>query len=329
MKHETKSPTTIDGPVIETRNLTRAFGRLEAVRLLDLAVAPGRIVALLGRNGAGKTTALRMIANLIRPTVGEARVFGKPVARLTEADRTRLGYVSENQDLPDWMTLQQLIRFFKPMYPNWDDAFCERLVALFDLPLDRPLKHQSRGMRMKAAFLSSLAYHPELLILDEPFSGLDLAVREDLLDAMIELTAQEKWTILISSHDIDEIERLADEIAFIEEGRLVLREELDVLQSRCRDISVEGVASLPPDLPARWVHPHIRGGAVQFLETRYDEARTRADIARFFPENTGIEIRPGTLKAIHLAFLRALKTNPPANLNEIWNHESATELASV
>ncbi len=128
-------------------------------------------------------------------------------------DKARSGIAAsaeENQRLPEWMTVEQLINFCRPMYPTWDPAFCTKLLEEFDLPLDRKLKHLSRGMKMKAALLTSLAYRPRLLVLDEPFSGLDPLVRDEVIRGMLELTEQENWTVLISSHDIDEVERLAD-----------------------------------------------------------------------------------------------------------------------
>ncbi len=159
---------------------------------LNWQVGQGTVTALLGKNGAGKTTTLRMLANLIRPTRGEARVFDKPASSLNSADFAKLGYVAESQSLAEWMSLAYLLNYLKPMYPTWDDAFCDRLVDLFELPLDRCIRELSRGMRMKAAFVSSLAYRPELLLLDEPFSGLDTIVREDLIDALLDLTEQER-----------------------------------------------------------------------------------------------------------------------------------------
>ncbi len=196
--------------VITTQNLTRRYGEVAAVSGLTLTVPEGSIYAFLGANGAGKTTTIKTLMNILTPSSGSARVLGVNSTLLGPKEFAQIGYVSENQRLPEWMTVEQLINFCRPMYPTWDPAFCTKLLEEFDLPLDRKLKHLSRGMKMKAALLTSLAYRPRLLVLDEPFSGLDPLVRDEVIRGMLELTEQENWTVLISSHDIDEVERLAD-----------------------------------------------------------------------------------------------------------------------
>jgi ABC-2 type transport system ATP-binding protein len=228
---------------IETVNLTRRFGRLDAVEGLNLSVETGNIFALIGPNGAGKTTTIKLLLNLLRPTRGRAFVLGTDAQRLGPRELARIGYVSENQRLPDWMTPSQLIAYVRPFYPTWDDTLCRKLRH--DLALnadDMPLRALSRGTRMKAALLVSLAYRPELIILDEPFTGLDPLVREELIRALLELTGEYRWTTLISSHDIDEVERLADAIAFIDKGRIVFTESVQTLieqhQLPLRDIFV-------------------------------------------------------------------------------------------
>ena len=157
--------------VIETKELSKTYKRDEVVKDLSLSVPKGSIYAFVGPNGAGKTTTIKMIMNLIRPTSGSAVILGTPSNKLKPAQLQRIGYVSENQELPLRMTVQQLLDYCRPLYPDWDDAFCEELKQQFDLPLNRKLRQMSRGDRIKAALLSSLAYRPELLVLDEPFSG--------------------------------------------------------------------------------------------------------------------------------------------------------------
>src|SRR4051812_12855846 len=165
--------------IIETKNLTRRFGRAEAVHGVNLVVPAGSVFALLGSNGAGKTTTIKMLVNLLRPSAGEARVLGVDSRKLGERELAQLGYVSENQQLPLWMTVRQFFDYCRPFYPTWDRALEKTLLARFDLPLGRKLAQLSRGMLMKAALLSSLAYRPKLLVLDEPFSGLDPLVRDE------------------------------------------------------------------------------------------------------------------------------------------------------
>ena len=226
--------------IIETENLTRRFGRTEAVHDLTLAVPEGSVCALLGSNGAGKSTTIKLLMNLILPTAGAARVLGVDTRKLGERERAQIGYVSENQQMPLWMTVRQLLDYCRPFYPTWDRELEKNLLAQFALPEDRKLKHLSRGMLMKAALLSSLAYRPKLLVLDEPFSGLDPLVREEFVRGMLEVSERGNWTVLVSSHDIEEVERLCDRVVLLDAGRKTLDETTEALQARFRRVEITG-----------------------------------------------------------------------------------------
>jgi len=217
---------------IETAGLTRRYGRLEVVQSLDLHVPAGSIFALVGPNGAGKTTTIKMLMNLVKPTRGSATIASVDSRRLTSRDFQRIGYVSENQQLPDWMTTAELLDHCKPFYPTWDDALGRRLLGSFALPTDVRITKLSRGGRMKAALLTALAFRPDVLVLDEPFSGLDPLVRDQLTQTLLALAAERPFTVFVSSHDLDEIERLATEIAFIDAGRVLLSESVATLLER-------------------------------------------------------------------------------------------------
>ena len=232
-------------PAIETHRLTCTFGSVEAVRDLDLRIPTGMAFALLGRNGAGKTTTLKLVAGLLRPRSGEARVLGTPSTRLGPAEWQRIGYVSENQRLYEWMTGDELLAFLRPFYPTWDRDLEATLRRRLSLRLDRKLRHCSRGERMKVAVTSALAFRPRLLILDEPFTGLDALVREELMGGLLEITAQDEWSVFFATHDVEEVERLADQVGVLDAGRLQLSESLADLQGRFRRIFV----SLPAPLP--------------------------------------------------------------------------------
>jgi ABC-2 type transport system ATP-binding protein len=272
---------------------------------LDWQIHQGTVTALLGKNGAGKTTTLSMLANLIRPTRGEALIFGTPVTKLVSSDFAKLGYVSESQQLPEWMSIAYLLDYLKPMYPTWDDAFCAKLVELFEMPLDRKIKHLSRGMRMKAAFVSSLAYRPELLLLDEPFSGLDTIVREDLIDALLDLTEQERWTIVISSHDIDDIERLVDHVAILNHGRLLLHEPIEAIQERFREISFLTIHDDEALIESGWLGYQQQGERVSFTETAFEEERSLALLREKYPDLRDLSVNRVPLKAAYVSLLRA------------------------
>ncbi|HEY8965786.1 MAG TPA: ABC transporter ATP-binding protein [Candidatus Methylacidiphilales bacterium] len=207
--------------VIETEGLNCRFRGVHAVRDLTLSVPEGSTYAFLGTNGAGKTTTIKALLNLVEPAAGRAALFGVPSAKLGPEELAKIGYVSENQKLPEGLTVKELAAYGKALYPTWDDAFCAELVARLGLPLDRKLKGFSRGMKMKAA-----------LLLDEPFAGLDPLVREEFIEALRDLSKGEGWTVFLSSHDMDEVERLADWIGVIDSGRLVASESRADLLAR-------------------------------------------------------------------------------------------------
>jgi len=292
--------------LVETHHLTRRYWRTEAVHDLNLAVPEGSIYALLGANGAGKTTTIKVLMNLLAPSAGEARVLGVDSRRLAPAQRAQIGYVSEDQRPPLWMTVRQLLDYCRPFYPTWDPALEAALLRQFALPVDRPLKHLSRGMRMKAALLSSLAYRPKLLVLDEPFSGLDPLARDDLVRGVLEASEQGDWTVLISSHDIEEVERLADHVALLESGRLQFAEPTESLLGRFRRIEVSLAGDRPPaGAPASgWLEWEWEGGRVRFIETRFDrDATDRACRERF--SSAAFTVHPMTLREIFITLARA------------------------
>jgi len=164
--------------IIRTENLTKRYRHNEALHGVTLEVPAGSVFALVGPNGAGKSTAIKTVMNILQPSVGRAEVLGVDSRQLRAEQLARIGYVSENQKLPGWMKVGYFLQYCKPFYPAWSDDDVAELVRGYGLPLDRPLKALSRGMRVKAALAASLAYRPELIVLDEPFSGLDVLVRE-------------------------------------------------------------------------------------------------------------------------------------------------------
>jgi ABC-2 type transport system ATP-binding protein len=291
--------------IIETQNLTRRYGKAEAVAGLDLAVPQGSVCALLGPNGAGKSTTIKLLMNLLQPTAGSARVLGVDSRKLGPKEFAQIGYVSENQELPLWMTVRQLLDYCRPFYPTWDRALEKALLAQFTLPEDRKLKHLSRGMLMKAALLSSLAYRPKLLVLDEPFSGLDPLVREEFVRGVLEVSALGEWTVLVSSHDIDEVERLADRVALLDGGKLRVNESTDELLARYRRVEVTlGDAGAKLDAtPATWLEVERAGNLVRFVENRYDATATERACRERFADAT-VSARAMSLREIFLVLAR-------------------------
>ena len=290
---------------IHADNLTCRYGRTEAVANLTFTVPEGNLVALLGPNGAGKTTTIRMLMNIVRPTRGAATVLGVDTRRLGVGELQAIGYVSENQKLPGWMTVAQLFDFCRPLYPAWDEHLCAKLTDEFDLPLQTKISRLSRGMRVKAALVSSLSYRPRLLVLDEPFSGLDPVVRDDLVRGVLELAGEERWSVLISSHDLDEVERLVDSVGFLDGGRLVLMEPLAELHKRFRRVELTTPEALPslPVTTRHWTGLQRSGRVVRFVETRYVEAISERNILEAFPE-AAVELHRMTLREIFVAVAR-------------------------
>jgi ABC-2 type transport system ATP-binding protein len=295
---------------IETHHLTRRFAHTEAVHDLDLVVPAGSVCALLGPNGAGKTTTIKLLMNLLRPTAGEARVLGVSSTCLGPPELAQIGYVSENQELPLWMSVRQLVDYCRPLYPTWDRALERKLLDQFALPPERKLRHLSRGMTMKAALLVALAYRPKLVVLDEPFSGLDPLVRDEFVSGLLEIADAGDWTVLISSHDIDEVERLADRVALLDCGRLRLQETTETLQARFRRIDVhlnDGPAHLDTP-PPTWLALQRSGERVQFIATDYSPHRTEAACRERFP-NAAVSAQPMSLREIFVALTRGARAS--------------------
>ncbi len=294
--------------VIETHDLTLRYGQTEALSSLTLSVPKGSVFALLGANGAGKTTAIKVLMNLLHPSGGSASILGVDSRKLAPPQFEQIGYVSENQQLPGWMTVRQLLDFCRPFYPTWDVELERMLLKALGLPEDRRLKNLSRGMFMKASLLSSLAYRPKLLVLDEPFSGLDALVREEFVHGLLEVFGSGDWTLFISSHDIEEVERLADTVAVIDEGRLQFSESTESLLGRFRRI--EGTIAPgrgdddPPDDVLEWQRDGTR---VRFVEAAYTAEKFGALQRNVFP-GARLEARPMTLREIFVSQTRSTRT---------------------
>jgi len=290
---------------IETPCLTRRFGKTLAVNRIGLAVPEGSIYALVGANGAGKTTLIKLLMNILRPNEGTSTVLGMDSCQLTGKAFERIGYVSENQELPAGMTVAGMLDYFRAFYPTWDRDLEKQLIQQFDLPLDRRIKNLSRGMKMKAAFASSLAYRPKLIVLDEPFSGLDPLVRDELIEGLIERAPE--TTIFLSSHDLAEIESFSSHVGFLENGRLLFSEEMAVLNDRFREVTVTlaSPAPLPGNLPATWLQPQTADCVVRFVHSDFNKQNSQRELAERFPSARNIEFDPMSLRSIFLAIAKS------------------------
>lgn len=236
-----------DSWAIETADLRKQYDRTEAIRGLNLQVPAGSIFGFLGTNGAGKTTTIKILMGMAKPTAGRVRVLGLPAdaEESSVAIRRRTGFVSEEKELYDYMTVEEIVRFTAAFYPRWRAELERRYIRLFDLPPDRKVRTLSRGMRTKLALLLALCRGADLLILDEPTSGLDPAAIEQVLQALVSHVAGEEMTVFFSSHQIAEVEQIADRVAIIDRGRVVVAGALDDLREQYRRIQLVFDADAP------------------------------------------------------------------------------------
>ena len=232
--------------VIETHELTTCYGAIEAVRALNLRVQADQITGFLGRNGAGKSSTIKMLLGMLRPTSGTGTVIGRSIddPNASREMRSHVAYVGEDKQMYAYMTVGQLIRFTRSFYADWRPDVEQRLLREYQLPSGRKVKALSKGMRTKLALLLALARRPELLILDEPSEGLDPVSIEELLQALV-AAAGEGTTVFFSSHQIAEVERIADRVCLIDQGTLMMDVSLDQVRADFRRITL-GFATPPP-----------------------------------------------------------------------------------
>jgi ABC-2 type transport system ATP-binding protein len=237
-------------PVVQIKNVTRRFGATTALDNVSLTLPRGIVFGLVGANGAGKTTLIKHVLGLLGAQAGSVRVFGIDPVADPAGVLSRIGYLSEEHDLPGWMTVRELLRYQQAFFPNWDAAYAEELRGRFELDAAAKVKNLSKGQRARAGLLAALAHRPELLVLDEPSSGLDPLVRRDILEAIIRAIADEGRTVLFSSHLLHEVERVSDHVTMINKGRIVFSAPLDDIKEthRCLTLRFTEARSRPPEL---------------------------------------------------------------------------------
>ena len=269
--------------IVRTQNLNKRYGHIQVLQDVNLQVPEGSAFALVGTNGAGKTTILRTLVNIIQPTTGTAAVLGIDSRRLSPRDFMQIGYVSENQVLPERLTIEQYFNYLRSLYPNWDRGFEKDLRLRMDLPPGRSLSKLSHGMRMKTVLVAGLAFRPRLLILDEPLSGMDTLTRDEVIEGLLEQA--DETTILISSHELAEIENFTSHIAFMDKGTLYFQESIESLRSRFREVHVtlSSQKELPINKPDSWLAPKISGHVLRLIESEYeDHEAMHHQLSQFF-----------------------------------------------
>jgi ABC-2 type transport system ATP-binding protein len=243
------TPAPAQVPAIELVRVSKRYRTAAAVDDVTLTIQTGTVFGLIGPNGAGKSTTIRMLMGMLAPSAGQIRVLGVDVAADAAQIRRRVGYVPERHDIYPWMTVGEVIDFVRSFYKSWDDDFCAEMFDLFAIDRRKKVKQLSKGMLVKLSLLLAVSHRPELLILDEPTSGLDPIVHEDFLEAVLKAIASRPTTVLFSSHNLDDIRRLADRVGIMRLGKLVVHRGIDeLLTSTKRVRAVLSDGRLP-----RWV----------------------------------------------------------------------------
>jgi len=274
---------------IETQGLTKKYSSHKtAVSALDLQVPISSVYVFLGRNGAGKTTTIRMLMGLLQKTAGRAEVLGFNPDRQPVSIKKRVGYVADNQKMYDWMTVGETINFCSPFYPAWNKALSEDLLKRFELPKTAKVKDLSRGMNGKLALLLALSHQPELLILDDPTSGLDPVVRREFLQGIIEVIHQEAKTVFFSTHIITEAEQIADHVGVLEDGKLLLSQPLDKLKDSVKQLRLIFEDKMPDDISFPGLLKKESLGHELVLTVRDYNPEMLNSLSRYSPKRTEV-----------------------------------------
>ncbi len=290
--------------IIQTDNLHKAYGRHNALRGLGLSIPEGAALALIGANGAGKTTAIKVMMNILAPSSGTALVLGVDSRRLSPREFSQIGYVSENQNLPGRLTVAQYLAHLRPLYASWDRELEASILAQLRLPPDRRIRDLSHGMRMKLKLACALPFRPKLLVLDEPFSGLDPLVRDEFMEKLLDQAGT--MTVLISTHELADVEDVATHVAFLESGQLLFQEPMSELTGRMRQVKIvlNQEAQAPLDAPPSWLQVRAMGNVLSFVETQFSQAALDARIATLAPRLRSVEVQPVSLRSIFTVLAR-------------------------
>lgn len=236
-------------PVAELHQVCLSYDSLPVLSALDWKLYPGQVVGLLGRNGAGKTTLLESLLGLREPQQGTLTLFGQTVSQMDDACRARIGYVPQQSDLFEGFSAAQLLAYFRSFYPRWDENKVQSLMSRWEIPWDKPIARLSGGQQQRLSIIRALAHEPDLLVLDEPVASLDPAGRRDFLRELVEQVLNRGTTVVLSTHILSDLERVAFNVAFMSEGRIGLQAPLDELLDQTRQ--VRGTASAIQDFMQR------------------------------------------------------------------------------
>ncbi len=291
---------------VELQGLTKHFGRETAVEDLSLKVRRGSTFGLIGPNGAGKTTTIKMLMGMLRPTRGTVTVLGMDVFAEPLAVKQKVGYVPDQHYIDRWMRVREAIEFCKSLYEAWNDQTCRELMDLFELSPDKKVKQLSKGMLTKLSLVLAVSHEPELLILDEPMSGLDPLGREEFLDGVLRTICERGQTVIFSTHSLDDVQRLADTVGILYGGRLLVHRNIEELLSSTKRIRATLTNGKPPaKLPKNiiWEKHQNR----EWLVTVNDFTPQIAEEIRSQPGVEHVEVQDIGLEELFKDFIRGRK----------------------
>jgi len=293
--------------MLQTKDLWKRYGRNEALRGVNLSVPAGSAFALIGTNGAGKTTLIKILMNLLEPSRGTASVLGTDSRKLAPREFAQIGYVAESQDMPVRLTVGQYLAYLRPLYAAWDRQVELAIVRQLRLPLDRRIGDLSHGMRIKMSLACALPFRPKLLVLDEPFSGLDPLVRDEFMEGLLQQAGE--MTVLVSSHELAEIEGVVTHVGFLDAGRLLVQESMADLAGRIREVRVtlEQEAAPPLQMPKDWLQVRALGNVLSFIDTRFCADDLNERINSLFTGIRDIDVQPVVLRSIFTMLARAAR----------------------
>lgn len=293
--------------MIEIQKLSKNYKSEGALRDLSLRVPEGSAFVVVGANGAGKTTMIKILMNLLEATSGTATVLGVDSRKLSPKEFARIGYVSENQKLPGKLTVAEFLNYLRPFYSQWDKQLESETLKQFRLPGDRKIDELSHGMRVKLALTCALPYRPKLLVLDEPFSGLDPLVRDEFMEGLAGY-AQE-MTILMSSHELSEVKGFGTDVAFIDEGTLLFQESMEVLTGRVQEVKVtlDRTAAVRTPAPMDWTDVKASGNILTFVHTRFVANELETQVRSHLDGVQRVEVHAMPLRTIFTSLARATR----------------------
>ncbi len=309
--------------VIRTFRLTKHYDSRRVVDCLNLRVQRGQVYGFLGRNGAGKSTTIKMLMGMVQPDSGEAELLGEKVSALNPKTRERIAYIAEGHPLYNWMNIGEAVRFGRAFYSNWNDILVEQILDHFELSRKQKLRQLSKGQQAQVSLALAVAPEPELLILDDPTLGLDTVVRRDFLESLIQIIHRKGRTILISSHILGDVERVADRIGIMVDGVLRVDCSTDHFRESVKklvlDFSGPGPESVDcPGLVNSWT----LGSQLELILVGYDEAQ-RTAVESLQPKN--IEIVDLNLEEAFIEYTRGRKRSLPLFAREESRHDQGVD----